>query len=142
MNHMKTYLGRGPAPRRGASVENTRDVRKLSRASSNGPFYRSAFTAALALAIASLIACQPPQPTGKYKGPSTAVVSAENGGGGPGDTSTGGTDDGDAPCEDGAVRTCQIVLGEYNGVVSCFEGEQKCEDGEWGDCDEPEDDDS
>ncbi|MFO0587221.1 MAG: hypothetical protein U0441_06775 [Polyangiaceae bacterium] len=116
-------------------------MRKLSRASSNGPFYGKAFVAALALAIASLTACQAPQPTGKYKGPSTAAVTAEEGGGGPGDTSSGGTDDSDAPCEDGAVKECQVVLGEHEGVVTCFEGEQKCTDGKWGDCDEPEDDD-
>lgn len=138
---MKTKLGRGPAPRAGANEDDARDSRKMRRARDRGPFYGSAISAALALLIASMTACEAPPPTGKYKGPSSAGVTAEEGGGGPGDSGSGGSDEGDEPCEEDAVRDCQVVLGEHEGVTTCFEGEQRCHEGEWGDCEDPEDDD-
>jgi hypothetical protein len=41
-----------------------------------------------------------------------------------------------AACVDGATRTCTVKLGEHNGVVSCFRGEQVCMEGTWGPCED------
>jgi hypothetical protein len=42
------------------------------------------------------------------------------------------------PCPDGRVRDCTVDLGTYNGVHSCFTGQQRCYCGEWGPCVDPE----
>lgn len=41
-------------------------------------------------------------------------------------------------CDDGDVKACKVVLGEHNGVVTCFTGERRCLEGVWGPCDDPE----
>lgn len=38
------------------------------------------------------------------------------------------------PCEDGAERTCGETVEQANGVLTCYEGRQYCEDGSWGEC--------
>lgn len=38
------------------------------------------------------------------------------------------------PCEDGKIRECTVTLGEYGGILSCFEGTQICHNGEWDPC--------
>lgn len=38
------------------------------------------------------------------------------------------------PCADGNRRECSIILGEHNGIVTCYHGVQICQDGNWGDC--------
>jgi hypothetical protein len=39
------------------------------------------------------------------------------------------------PCgTEGDVKECSVVLGRYEGVVSCFVGVQTCIDGYWGPC--------
>lgn len=48
----------------------------------------------------------------------------------------GGADAGAAECADGEVRHCSVILGEHNGVVSCFSGEQRCDRGVWSICGE------
>lgn len=42
------------------------------------------------------------------------------------------------PCEDGEVRACLVVLGEHEGVKSCFAGVQVCFEGAFGPCVEGE----
>lgn len=37
-------------------------------------------------------------------------------------------------CREGTERVCSVILGKYEGVVSCFVGVQRCEDGVWGPC--------
>jgi hypothetical protein len=39
-----------------------------------------------------------------------------------------------ASCEGGSSRRCSVTLGEHNGVLSCFEGTQRCHDGQWEEC--------
>lgn len=43
-----------------------------------------------------------------------------------------------APCTDDATRSCKVILGEHDGVRSCFQGTQTCEDGAWGICGDPD----
>ena len=53
-------------------------------------------------------------------------------------SSGGGGEGGQAPaeCEDGATKACKVILGEHNGVKSCFEGTETCYAGAWGPCTE------
>jgi hypothetical protein len=45
-----------------------------------------------------------------------------------------------AACKLGDTRACKRDIGEYNGIVLCFSGEQVCGDhGDWGDCKEKTD---
>jgi hypothetical protein len=37
-------------------------------------------------------------------------------------------------CPDGAVRDCSVDLGTFNGVHSCFKGQQLCHCTAWGPC--------
>ena len=37
-------------------------------------------------------------------------------------------------CSEGATRDCSVTVGEHVGVLTCLEGTQTCEDGEWGPC--------
>lgn len=65
------------------------------------------------------------RPTGSTQGPGPEIdpetdVTNED------DVVTGG-------CEADEVRTCKVQINERN----CFVGEQACEDGVWGDCGEP-----
>jgi hypothetical protein len=39
-----------------------------------------------------------------------------------------------APCQDGQVRSCGVTLGERNGVLACYHGEQVCASGRWSEC--------
>lgn len=41
------------------------------------------------------------------------------------------------PCDDGAERKCSVILGKYDGIVSCFVGVQLCTDSVWGPCQDP-----
>lgn len=83
-------------------------------------------------ALVLLAGCQSETPD--KPGPSGVDMSTGGEGGG---TSTSTTEEG--PCEDGAKRTCKVDLGTHHGITSCFEGEQICTDGEWGDCLDPTD---
>jgi len=47
-----------------------------------------------------------------------------------------GDDAGVVQCEDGTTKACFVYLGEHNGVLSCYEGVQLCEDGRYGPCEE------
>jgi hypothetical protein len=38
------------------------------------------------------------------------------------------------PCTDAEVRGCSITLGEHNGVLNCYHGQQVCAEGVWGSC--------
>ncbi len=38
------------------------------------------------------------------------------------------------PCEEGAERSCHEQLSLENGILTCWNGTQFCEDGHWGDC--------
>lgn len=38
------------------------------------------------------------------------------------------------PCENGATQSCHITLGENNGVLTCYDGVQSCENGQWSAC--------
>lgn len=40
-------------------------------------------------------------------------------------------------CDQGAERKCSVILGKYDGVVSCFVGVQYCANGVWGPCQDP-----
>lgn len=40
------------------------------------------------------------------------------------------------PCEDGATKECSVILGEHEGILSCFVGVKVCHDGVWGPCGE------
>lgn len=82
---------------------------------------RLLIVAAACLAIAVPMAC-----SGSDDHPLPAL-GTEGGAGFGGGTSTG-------PCATGAVQQCGIKLGEQNGVVSCYMGEQACIDGVWGEC--------
>ena len=55
------------------------------------------------------------------------------------DDADDGVAEGDAPCEDGVSRACRVLLGEHEGVTSCFVGVEVCLDGAWGDCGSPPD---
>jgi hypothetical protein len=37
-------------------------------------------------------------------------------------------------CSDGSTRSCSVILGEHNGVLSCFYGSQICFGGSWSPC--------
>jgi hypothetical protein len=50
----------------------------------------------------------------------------------------GGQVDG-AACEDGTIRDCSVDLGTFEGVHSCFSGQQLCHCAAWGPCVEPAD---
>lgn len=39
-----------------------------------------------------------------------------------------------APCPEGATRSCHVTLDEQNGVLTCYDGVQTCEQGAWGAC--------
>lgn len=58
-----------------------------------------------------------------------APVDVQTGGGG--SSWVGG---GAQPCTAGSVRDCSITLGEHNGVLNCYHGQQVCLDGQWGAC--------
>jgi hypothetical protein len=45
----------------------------------------------------------------------------------------------DAACEDGTIRDCSVDLGTFDGVHSCFSGQQLCHCAAWGPCVEPAD---
>lgn len=49
----------------------------------------------------------------------------------------GHTSKGPTRCTDGDTRACHVVLGQQGQVVSCYDGEQECVDGGWGDCIDP-----
>lgn len=53
---------------------------------------------------------------------------------GPGASFSGPGGGSGGPCEEGATRACHITLGEQNGVLSCYDGEQSCVEGAWGAC--------
>ncbi len=53
--------------------------------------------------------------------------SSAGGGGGIGGVAIG-------PCEQGASRACGIKVGEHDGILTCYEGTQACNDGAWGSC--------
>ncbi len=38
------------------------------------------------------------------------------------------------PCEDGVQRACGVTLSQENGVVTCLEGKQYCDQGVWSEC--------
>lgn len=38
------------------------------------------------------------------------------------------------PCVDGGERACGVKLSQENGVVTCLQGTQRCEDGAWSEC--------
>jgi hypothetical protein len=40
-------------------------------------------------------------------------------------------------CDEGAERKCSVILGKYEGIVSCFVGVQYCADSVWGPCQDP-----
>jgi hypothetical protein len=42
------------------------------------------------------------------------------------------------PCTDGATRSCKVFIGEHDGVRTCFQGTQVCEDAAWGICGDPD----
>jgi len=41
-----------------------------------------------------------------------------------------------ASCVDGTTKDCIVMVGEHNGVVSCYEGIRTCEGGVWGACED------
>ena len=55
----------------------------------------------------------------------------------PGAGSGGGAADPEAPCPDGAERTCYGILGISNGIKSCFTGTQRCVASRWSACEAP-----
>ncbi len=59
-------------------------------------------------------------------------TSSENGG------ASGGEVPG-TPCEDGVEKDCSITVEQANGVKSCWQGKQTCENGIWQRCLETED---
>jgi hypothetical protein len=50
------------------------------------------------------------------------------------------TDVASGPCTAGATRKCSVILGTYEGVVSCFVGIQTCVEGQWSKCHSPDED--
>ena len=44
------------------------------------------------------------------------------------------TGEAEGPCQDGATRKCKVVIGEHDGVLTCFVGTEVCDGGEWGEC--------
>jgi predicted small lipoprotein YifL len=38
------------------------------------------------------------------------------------------------PCLEGSRRSCKVILGEHEGIQSCFYGIEICAGGRWGPC--------
>ncbi|MBK9265860.1 MAG: hypothetical protein IPM54_39485 [Polyangiaceae bacterium] len=57
-------------------------------------------------------------------------------GGDAGSAGSGGTAGGSAVCVEGSKKNCTIIIGENNGVITCFKGVEICTDGMWGPCGE------
>lgn len=77
--------------------------------------------------------------------PATGAPSANAGAGDDGGDDDGGDDDdggggagGQSPegdCEPGEEEACLVVVGEQNGVKTCFRGHRRCDaGGRWGSC--------
>lgn len=55
-------------------------------------------------------------------------------------TDTGsGTNGHGSSCPEGTVRDCRITIHQANGVTSCWDGVQLCENGSWSRCMDPDD---
>lgn len=90
-------------------------------------------TLVLALAIAGALGCKREVAPDRRTGPAAADLTGLEEG--------VESDDADAGCEEGATRHCKVTLAVHGKVTSCFEGVRICEDGEWGNCTDPPDDD-
>ena len=91
---------------------------------------------ALVVSIATLVAACGPVDESSYGVPTTGSGGGgEGGGGNGGEAGDGGT--GGVACPEGTTRSCKVDLGTHGNVTSCFQGEQRCEDGAWGPCVEP-----
>ena len=64
--------------------------------------------------------------------PPAASTAAAGGQGGA--SASGGAGGEDTSCAEGETRTCKVVIGEHNGVQTCFVGVELCIDGAWGPC--------
>ncbi|MEO8181430.1 MAG: hypothetical protein ABI895_21545, partial [Deltaproteobacteria bacterium] len=40
----------------------------------------------------------------------------------------------DSACPEGKVESCNLMLGEHDGLVSCYEGTRSCQGGVFGAC--------
>jgi hypothetical protein len=75
--------------------------------------------------------------------PATGAPSASAGGGGDDGGGGGGGQPPEDTCEPGAEEECSVVVGEQNGVKTCFRGRRRCQaDATWSDCRMSRDDDA
>jgi len=86
---------------------------------------------ALALVLGSTFGCKQVAVPDKRSGPASANLSG---------LESDDVLDESKPCDEGATRHCRVVLGVHGKVTSCFEGVRVCQDGEWGNCGSPPDD--
>jgi len=111
---------------------------------------RLALLATIVVSGSLLAGCREDDPSAPPpQGPQSSCIDEDGDGFGPGcaagldcddtnplifDECPGPDDPPPGECADGTTKDCKVTLPEHNGVKSCFEGVQTCEDGAWGEC--------